>query len=153
MLEPPWRDTRSQSERDIHLLTWLLGWAWALAGLVGGALVAPALVQFAGLSDTLYQDWLLIGVALLPAFLVQLGGWSLMLLLVRTPRWSERQLLLVFYPVASLPLIGVGYGLYRYFTWVDADQRSVTVAFVGGLLVKTFLIPLIKGIVTGAFIK
>ena len=47
----------------------------------------------------------------------------------------------------------VGYGLYLYFTSVGADQRTVTIAFVGGLLVKTFLIPLIKSLVTGAAFK
>src|SRR5262249_45985998 len=73
--------------------------------------------------------------------------------LERISRWSERQLLLVFYPVASLPLIGVGYGLYRYFTWGGAGQGSVAIALVGGLLVKTFAIPLIKGIVTGALFR
>jgi hypothetical protein len=36
---------------------------------------------------------------------------------------------------------------------VGAGQSSVTLAFVGGLLVKTFLIPFIKGLVTGALFK
>jgi hypothetical protein len=53
----------------------------------------------------------------------------------------------------SLPLAVVGYGIYRYFTWLSVSQHSITIAFVGALLVKTFLIPLIKGIVTGALFK
>jgi hypothetical protein len=47
----------------------------------------------------------------------------------------------------------VGYALYRYFTWVGAGQGHVTAAFVGALLFKVLLIPLIKGIVTGAAFK
>jgi hypothetical protein len=52
-----------------------------------------------------------------------------------------------------LPFALVGYGIYRYLSVVGSEQRSITIAFVGGLLVKTFLIPLIKGIVTGALFK
>lgn len=32
-------------------------------------------------------------------------------------------------------------------------KREVTIAFMGGLLIKTFAIPLIKGIVTGALFR
>lgn len=52
-----------------------------------------------------------------------------------------------------VPFAGVGYGIYRYLTWAGAGQRTVTVSFVGGLLVKTLAIPLIKGIVTGAIFR
>jgi hypothetical protein len=41
----------------------------------------------------------------------------------------------------------------RDLTWIGAGQHSVTVAFVGALLIKTFAAPLIKGIVTGALFR
>jgi len=54
---------------------------------------------------------------------------------------------------AGLPFAGVGYGIYRYLTWVGSGQRSVTIAFVGSLLIKPFLIPFLKGLETGAIFK
>jgi hypothetical protein len=95
-----------------------------------------------------------IGVAVLAGFVVQFLGWWM--LLMAEERWNAVTDLsftvgLVSVLVAVLlPFAGVGYGIYLYFTSVAADQRTVTVAFVGGLLVKTFVIPLIKAIVTGA---
>ncbi len=161
MLEPPWRHTGTdkKSVRLGHWFLWLIGWAWALAGLVLGALVAPSLVQLAGLSDTLYLDWLIIAIAVLAGFLVQLLGWCLLiawvpisgLLVVGAIGRIMAVILLVI--ACLLPFAGVGYALYRYFALVGADQRTVTIAFVGGLLVKTLVIPLIKGIVTGAAFK
>jgi hypothetical protein len=66
-----------------------------------------------------------------------------------------RHLLRELYNVVWLlwPFVVAGYAIYRLLTWVGPGQRSVTIAFVGGLLVKTFLIPFIKGIVTGALFK
>jgi len=156
MLQPPWRHSGLGDERVSHWFIWLLGWAWALAGLVLGALVAPSLVQVAGLSDTPYQGALVIGVVALAGFLVQVLGWCLLALIfgvgktVSLPKALGWSVLLV---VFVLPLAGVGYALNRYFTWDGARQLSVTIAFVGGLLVKTFLIPLIKSIVSGAALK
>jgi hypothetical protein len=154
MLEKPWHEMGPITQAT-HWRLWLLGWTWTIAGLVIGALVAPPLVQSVGLANTAYQDALVIGAAVLAAFLVQLLGWSLVAFLewldafnhVPDGGWS------LFYAVAVLSFAGISYAFYRYFTWVGAGQRSITVAFVGGLLVKTFLIPLIKGIVTGALFK
>jgi hypothetical protein len=151
MLEPPWRDSGSDKERFNHWFLWLVGWTWALAGLVLGALVAPSLVQVAGFSSTPYEDALVVGVAVLAGFIVQLLGWLIGALAgLITASWLDGTLVAT---VVVLPLAGVGYGIYRYLTWVGAGQRSVTIAFVGGLLIKTFAIPLIKGIVTGALFK
>ncbi len=156
MLQPPWRHSGRGDERVSHWFIWLFGWAWALAGLVLGALSAPSHVQVAGLSDAPYQDALVIGVVALAGFLVQVLGWCLLALIfgvgkaVSLPKTLGWPVLLV---VFVLPLAGVGYALYRYFTWVGAGQEVVTVAFVGGLLIKTFLIPLIKGILSGAALK
>lgn len=173
MLEPPWRHSRQDDAEDGDWSLWVFGWAWATAGLVLGATVAPSIVKWARLSDTPYQDAFVIGVAVFAGFLVQLLGWSLLGLLAVVGKStsnpdsdSEREPLAFSAPtyvlafgcvmllvVALWPLAGVGYGLYRYFTWIGAGQRTVTVAFVGGLLVKTFLIPLIKGLVTGALFR
>ena len=156
MFQPPWRHSGLGDERASHWFTWLLGWAWALAGLILGAVVAPLLVQYAGLSDTSYQGALMIGVVVLEGFLVQVLGWCVLALIfsfgkaVSLPKALGWPVLLV---VFVLPLVGVGYALYSYFTRVGAGQGVVTILFVGGLLVKTFLIPFIKGIVTGAAFK
>src|SRR5260221_11913343 len=52
MLEPPWRHSGPAPWRRTHWLFWLVGYAWSLAGLVLGAVAAPSLVRFAGLSDS-----------------------------------------------------------------------------------------------------
>lgn len=179
MLTPPWRDFTGDIQA-YHWAFWLIGWAWAIMGLVGGALVAPSLVQFAGLSHVPYQDELIVGIAVVAGFLVQLVAWCFLAVITAsllrflpglartitnvnfalvsqsvympTTVFSRRRV--VYFAVLGLvPLAGVGYVLYRYYAWIGVGQRSVTVAFVGALLVKTFLIPLIKGIVTGALFK
>lgn len=176
MAELPWRVSQEDKEMRLHSpwIRWTMGWTWALAGLVGGALVAPSLTLRLGLAGTSYEDWLVIAMAVLAGFLVQLIGWGLFLLsvsltaplaiyianrlgdsgnlwtIVRAVRITDWFTLPV---IALMPLAGVGYGLYYYFTWVGAGQSSVTIAFVGGLFVKTFLIPLIKALVTGTLLK
>jgi hypothetical protein len=118
-----------------------------MAGLVLGALIAPWLVQFAGLSTTPYHDWLGVPVALLAGILVQYLGWILAFLLpLRLIPPSLYKLL--SYPAVALPLAGVGYGIYRYLTWVGPGQSSVRSAFFGALVVWWFLDLLIRVIVT-----
>ena len=164
MLEPPWRHSGPAPWRRTHWLFWFLGYAWSIAGLVLGAVVAPSLVQFAGLSDTLDQGAFAIGVAVLAGLLVQSLVWfvlvsALLVVALISDRCSLPYAfalaagLLVCCTLAVLPFVGVGYALYRYFTWVGSGQGLVTIALVGGLLVWALLIPLTKGIVTGALFK
>jgi len=165
MLEPPWRHSGPAPWRRTHWLFWLVGYAWSLAGLVLGALVTPSLVRFAGrLSDSPDQDALVIGAAVLAGFLVQSLVWfllvsALLVVALISYRFSLPYAvalvsgLLVCFTLAVLPFVGVGYALYRYVTWVGSGQGLVAIALVGGLLVKTLLIPRIKGLVTGALLK
>lgn len=178
MIDPPWRDNGRGNDLSYHWVFWLIGWAWAVVGLVGGALAAPSLVQLAGLGNLPYQDELVIGIAVVTGFLVQLLGWCCVALITASlvrffPRlavgmirydvmnqtaWMPSRVFarrrIVYYAVlALLPLAGVGYALYRYLTWVGEGQQAFTIAFVGALLVKAFLIPFVKGIITGAIFK
>lgn len=155
MLEPPWQDSELKSDA-LRWVIWGLGWAWTIAGIVLGAMFAPSLVQSTGLAGAPYSDWLIIAIAVFAGFLVQFVGWCLMaLVVVGAASNSEASWSFIFLPfiVIPLPFIGVGYGIYRYLTWVGAGQREVTTAFVGALLVKTFAIPLVKGIVTGTLFR
>jgi len=156
MFQPPWRHSGRGDEQASHWFIWLLGWAWALAGLVLGAVAAPSLMQVAGLSDTSYQGALMIGVVVLEGFLVQVLGWCVLALLfgigkaVSLPKALGWPVLLV---VFVLPLAGVSYALYPYRTWVGAHQEVVTIVFIGGLFVKAFLIPSLKAIAVGTGFK
>lgn len=156
MLELPWRHSGPDNVKDVHWILWTIGWAWTIAGLALGALVAPLLTQTVGLTDSPYTDWLTIAVAVFAGFLVQLVGWALYISLYsrfiydHLPRKVLTGLAMAEWFV---PFAGVGYGIYRYLIWVGSDQRTVTIAFVGGLLIKTFAIPLIKGILTGALFR
>jgi hypothetical protein len=51
--------------------------------------------------------------------------------------------------VVLVPIAAVYYTLYRYLNWIGPGQGHVTIAFAGGLLLKAFLIPLIKTIASG----
>ena len=165
MLEPPWRHSGPNSARRLHWSLWLSGWVWALAGIFGGALVAPTLVQLAGLADTPYQDAFVIAVAVVAGFLVQILGGCIHLLARMLGGFVPPMavpiadlplvfgLLLLPFGCALLPLAGVVYSVYRYLTWLGAGQGLVTTALVGGMLIKTLLVPLSKGIVTGALFK
>jgi hypothetical protein len=156
MLQPPWRHSGRGDEQPSHWFIWLLGWAWSLAGLVLGAVVAPSLVQVAGLSATPYQGALMLGGAVLAGFLAQALGWCYLALIfgigktVSLPKALGWPVLLV---VFVFPLAGVVYALYPYFTRVGASQEVVTIVFVGSLFVKAFLIPSIKAIATGVEFK
>jgi hypothetical protein len=119
-------------------------------------------VQLVGLSNTHYQDVIDIGVSVVSGFLVQLLGWVLLLPFVGStaklgdilPTLLGIIVVLVAVGIAVLgPLAAVGYGIYRYLTWVGPGQARVTTAFVGALLIKVFVIPLIKAIVTGTALK
>jgi hypothetical protein len=162
MLTPPWNE-KDPEDKAGHWSVWITGWLWSLAGLVAGAFFAPALLRFVGLGDSRYQDALVIGVSVVAGFLVQLVGWLLVILgsvvpglwLVDrgAPDWLRTPLASITALVSfALPLAAVGYGLYRYFSYIGPDQRLVTTAAVGGFLVKAFLIPFIKSIITGSFL-
>jgi hypothetical protein len=152
MLEPPWR--RPGRESPLNGRFWVVGWTWAIAGLILGAFIAPSVLRRAGLANSNYADALNLAVAVLTGFLVQFLGWlfgfgvlgSLADYLEGVPDWVTNVLYLPFVGVfVLLPLAGVGYALYRYLTWVGPGQRSIIVAFVGGLLIKAFIIPAIWG--------
>lgn len=156
MIELPWQHTGPEGDRVArreHWLAWLIGWAWALSGLALGALLAPWLLQIAGLSGTSSTDSLAIAIAVVMGFLVQVLGTvvvSLWNTVVRqySDDWSfplAMFLLVTQFIVVLLPLAGVGFGIYRYLNWVGAGQRTITIAFAGALLIKTFVIPAITG--------
>jgi hypothetical protein len=113
-------------------------------------------MQVAGLADTPDQGALMLGVVVLAGFLFQALGWCLLALIfgvgkaVSLPKALGWPVLLV---VFVLPLIGVGYALYPYRTWMGANREVITLILVGGLFVKTFLIPSIKAIATGVEFK
>jgi hypothetical protein len=204
MFEPPWAGSESGLGRRIHWVVWLLGWAWVIAGLVIGALVAPSfaqlldlahIAQLIGVAHTDYQAAFDIGFTVLVGFIVQLIGWALVatdmvmldegimpllperirqaleddqpLRASHTPENTENTglgfstkeklwtlvLLLGFLGFSLVTLlvpfgiVGVSFGVYVIL--VGRAQARVTTALVGGLLIKTFLIPLIQNIITG----
>jgi hypothetical protein len=187
MLVPPWRHSEAGRFQVVHWPVWLLGWAWAIAGLALGALVAQPLLQYAGYWDIPHQDWAVIAIAIVVGFVVQSLGWCLVLLagaatlaplrtigiwwVVASSEESELDarssevkklapvpravvpailvticLLILF---ALVPLIAVSIGLYLYFTQVAADQRSISIAFAGGLIFKIIVLPVITTVLRG----
>lgn len=152
MFEPPWRHSGDDRKLE-HWLGWIIGWAWVLAGLVLGAFLAPVLVQSMRLMHMPYEDETAIAITVLMGFLVQILGWGLLVLLTfgseriwgdasGWPYWLSIPWMVI---VFLMPLASVGYGLFRYLTWVGAGQREIIVAATGGFLIKAFILPAIAG--------
>ncbi|HEX5156502.1 MAG TPA: hypothetical protein VFW17_04735 [Ktedonobacterales bacterium] len=161
VLEPPWQHSGPDDERLKHRVVWYAGWAWTLAGLAGGAVHAPALLEFAGMLAP-YQPWQGVGVAVVMSLLGLLLGWAVVTvtnLLWAVSEMAEelRQLWEAweYIGVSSitmlflLPLCAVGLEVYRYWTWVGPGQWDIAITFVSGLLI----ISLLKGIVSGAVFR
>src|SRR5262249_52749358 len=137
----PWQFSQSIELKVYRPKLWRLAWAWAFTGLLLGAIDAPSLVQLVGLADTGYQHALLIGITVLAGILAQFVGWFLgyiVLAMLNPPGIpvAEKGLgrlvtstVIVAVPSATFafPVVGVGYGLYRYFSWVGAGQQSATI--------------------------
>jgi hypothetical protein len=161
MLEPPWKYSGTDSYVLLDSwISWLGVWVWAVAGLALGAVLAQPLVHFLGIGTTGFQDAVTIVIAFIAGLLIQIFGWSVYapfyaLSSFLDERWRPGNLLFAVLLLGLLlgsmlvgglaPLVAVGYVLYRYFTWVGPGQSSVTIAFVGALLVKSLLIPAIWG--------
>mgnify|MGYP001432942962 CR=1 FL=1 len=164
-------------------MIWIVGWLWTIGGLVGGAFLAQPLLQWADVTNSPYANAIGIGVAVVAGILVQLVGWALVVPATifgaiapgtpKVPEHADKDQIKVLLSDAGcwtatgmvmstivldlvailLPLVGVGYGIYAYLHWVGAGQASITVAFVGALLIKALVIPLIKAVVPGAAFK
>jgi hypothetical protein len=141
MLTPPWKETDLPTKL-YHWVDWVVGWVWSLAGMVGGAFLAPVLLLRFGLRDGPYQDALVIAVTAAGGFVVQLAGWLLLTVTTIAPTawlskrgafkqpltWLERPswmvipaglvLLGIVLTIFTLPLAAVGYGLLRYLTTI-----------------------------------
>jgi hypothetical protein len=81
MLIPPWREAEPGGRRFSRLFYWIVGWVWALAGIILGAVIAPYLLGIWELANSPYQDALVIGIAAIAGFVVQFLGWRLMVIL------------------------------------------------------------------------
>jgi hypothetical protein len=166
ILEPPWQHSGPVDARVQHRVAWYAGWAWTLAWLVYGAINAPSLLEAAGISPTQYQAWQSVGVAVVLGLLGMTLGWIVVtvvdLLHAFTDMAEElRELRTAWHdygvpPFAVLfivPLFVIGAEVYYIATQVGPDQRDSAITFVGGLLVMTLLISLIKAIATGTLFR
>ena len=169
--EPPWRDSELVSNAAEHWFLWLLGWSWALSGLIVGALYAPAVVSWIGLSWVPYQDTLYLIIACVAALLVQLVAWTLVLLIFAFGLLLGNLAGLSKLPADHIipPIRTVGYirffiylfwpcivAVYvAYSTFVDSSpsQRSLAIAIVGGVILKGLMIPFIRTAVSIRFSK
>ena len=137
-----WRRWRDVPWRRFHTRDgWSLYVAFALLGLVLGALAAPSLVHVTGLAGTCYQDVLAVALALVSSLCVFRVGEDLAFVMVLLFAWISWR---IWEAYVTVVIAAIGYGVYRYVTWLGPGQRDVAIAFVGGLLIKVFLIPLVR---------
>jgi hypothetical protein len=137
MIQPPWKYTARYS-KEFFWVTWVFGWIFALGGLWIGALVAASLVQAV---ELVVYGLGAISNALEPVIRFD------------APRWQQRRLRItsLVFDLGVIALVSLLF--FRFGPWIVTLQRSVPIAFVGGLLVKTIIIPSIKGTVTGTLLK
>jgi hypothetical protein len=143
MLTPPWRDVEGGDNRG-HTFLWLVGWAWAVAGILLGVVIAPYFLDVWGLADSSFQVSIVIGIAALAGFLLQFLGWCLMALLTFTDaliRGDTKKLstlagVVLMLVVIPLPLVAVGYTIYLYAITIGAQKALVTIGVISGVLVK-----------------
>lgn len=177
MFAPPWHKTgikgpsgeewEDEHFQFSHWVPWLFGWGCTIAGSLLGALLATSLVQTMGITNTTFQDAVVIALAVLFGFVLQALGWGLMALdmalwikwiaLLLRPKFVSLRLAgridnYSTYVLALIPVALGGYGVYRYLVWVGPGQSTVNIALVGILLAKMLFL-IIKGIMTGALFK
>jgi hypothetical protein len=71
MLTPPWHPLKGYSPFG-HVSSWLFGWLASILGLILGAFIATPIVTRLNLANTPFQDWVIYGIVVLSAFVVQL---------------------------------------------------------------------------------
>jgi hypothetical protein len=120
MLTPPWRSMSPGEERGYQITMWVVGWMWAVAGIILGAVIAPYILATVGIANSQYQDALVIGVAAVAGFLVQFAGWCLEVVVAETDGLIRRDStgvgniasLILIFVVFPLPFVVVGYAIY-----------------------------------------
>jgi hypothetical protein len=170
MVTMPWQ--RLPGKHNISKLTqiggWTLGWAWSLAGLAFGALLAPYLMQQLPSTAVTYEDKIQVVIAVATGFLAQAVGWLLafcigvpLFLLVAGPRKrneiSALKAVLISLPfsallwgAAALPIVALYYLYQLYIS--SSETASAGNTFVIATLVKVALIlgwPIVKSLVVG----
>jgi hypothetical protein len=145
MLTPPWQNVDADEDKLLHTLAWILGWMWALAGIILGALISPYLLTTWGLMNSTYHDLVVICVAavmgFLVQFLVQFLGWALLFsafladeLFTRdTNRESLLAVFIIVFICLPLPLALVDYGIYLYVSTIGAQSGLISTGVIGGV--------------------
>lgn len=181
MLEPPWQLAKKSVAPVLDWSIWLAFWAWAIAGMAGGAMIAPMLVQWAGLTNTSFADWLEIAIAVVAGVFAQAVGMLIALFvfalgiaivvlclipiaLIRREwvqalfdSWDEHEFgpynISVYALMGLSPIACTGYGIYYYLNTLGANERTFAITFAGAFLVKAFAIPFIQSIFSGTLSK
>lgn len=177
LLASPWRFSGDADDNPTGQASWLLGWAWTLAGATLGAFVGQYLVLQWGVPSTVIvrgitaQLALMFAVATIVGFVVQVLGFTLLYLALTWMRVREAKArkscrtrmrfclvgCLVGVPVLSLiallPFAAVGYTLYLFWNWAGPGKSQVIAASVGAVFVTVVLIPVVQSIVTGVAVR
>jgi hypothetical protein len=160
MFSPPWQPRPRLTTRE-RWGVWLGTWLIALIGLVGGAIAAPAVLAAMRLTHSPFYDWMLIAIAVVAGILVQMamtGVAGASNALEPKPRpdlpRGKRLLLRLRYYVFNSAVVILGAILVaRYLDWIQSEQRAITIAFVGALLVKSIVLPGVKTLIMGKAAK
>jgi hypothetical protein len=76
MLTPPWQKADPE-DNSKDVLAWVIGWVWAIAGVILGAVIAPYILEPSGFTSSPYQDAIVVGTATVGGFLVRFIDWRL----------------------------------------------------------------------------
>lgn len=134
-----------------------------IAMLASAVYVTPAILNAVCVAPSSpYYNGLLVVIAVVLSFALQLLTFGLLFIpdalldYEHQPPMSMRKWLLRY--GGNALLTGASMGLISFIAllswpWIQAHNASISVAFVGGILVKTLVFPLVKGLVTGTLFK
>jgi uncharacterized protein YjbI with pentapeptide repeats len=157
MIDPPWkRIPGDEHDHFSHIIVWLFGWGWSVAGLLAGALLGTYALAAWGNIFQLNQDVTIIGGAVIGGILVQLLGSFLLLGYFALNRRTGRRAVIGFFGLALLPLLAVSGFIGWFLTRLGAAYGLTGRGFLGGLLIKLIAViawPLIKGAISGEIMR
>jgi hypothetical protein len=150
----PWQEVEIEGySKRLHFVAWILGWLWAISGILAGSLLALPLLDAFHIQGTPFASPASIAVAIGMGFAVQLLGW-LLLILASTAKWLtnvffalDLGVLLAFITIATLGGMAVLFSLIVLgtlaLTGVDVlgDLEKLIPVFVISALSGVLIIP------------
>jgi hypothetical protein len=132
----PWQSVEMANyDKQTHINTWILGWIWALNGIVAGTLFASPILDIFHIKDANFEHFVGIVMAVVVGFMVQLFGWIIFISFSMSPNNPVRPLVLSLFTVL---VALVGFAIFRSIGTIG--NIGLTVRFCVGLLLISYIV-------------